>query len=131
MALKRWLSKVGDIANDPSLRAALEELQANPEYDANLAPTCHRCTRMNPLGKRIHVDRYCVAEHGVKLDTPFVAFKAFHHGEESVIRLEGWSWPPRDGERFKFALARLPFFTGQPTATIVVPSEWNQEYQSG
>lgn len=127
MGIRRWQSKVGTIALDPFLQRELDQTQAQAEYDVILAPTCHRCTALGP-GKRIHVDKYGVVDFGKQKDTPFVVFKAWHHGEESVLRIEGWSWPPRDGERFKFALARLPFFTDQAEATIRVPVWWNTEY---
>ncbi len=120
--MKRWQSKVGPIALDHSLQKALDLSQLSPEYNVVLAPKCHRCSRMQ--GKRIHVDKYGVRNFGVREGVPFVDFEAFHHGEESVLHIIGWSWPPRDGERFKFVMAGLPFFTQQSEATLHVPSDW-------
>lgn len=120
--MRRWLSKTKSIALDSSLQRELNATQRSRGYNAELAPKCHRCSLMS--GKRIHVDKYGVENFGVRDGTPFVEFSAHHHGEESVIRCIGWTWPPRDGERFKFVMAGLPFFTGQSEATIHVPSDW-------
>jgi hypothetical protein len=122
MSIKRWKSKVGGIALEGMLQRDLNANQRSDGYNAELAPKCHRCSLMT--GKRIHVDGYHVANFGKRDGEPFVEFKANHHGEESVIRCIGWSWPPRDGERFKYVMAGLPFFTDQAEATIHVPSWW-------
>jgi hypothetical protein len=120
--MRRWVSKTGGIALDQSLQREMNATQRSPGYNAELAPKCHRCSLLN--AKRIHVDRYEVTNHGKRDGRPFVDFKAHHHGQESVLHIVGWSWPPRDGERFKYVLAGLPFFTDQSEATLYVPDWW-------
>ena len=122
--MRRWTSKVGGIAFDRALQQELDASQRSAEYNVPLAPKCHRCSLMT--GKRVHVDKYAVVDHGCVQDTPWVVFKAWHHGEESAIKLVGWSWPPRHGERFKFVMAGLPFFTGQSEVMLHVPTDWNK-----
>lgn len=130
--MKFWRSRLGKLwLPEHAVREA--DAQAAAGHRNPLWPMCHVCSKEH--GKPVDVTEYGVKDHGKMIGGEYwTAFYAKCHGEEDVMRIEGfrfdrWSEGQPDYVARVAAVAALPFFA--PGADRRIPASVLRNFIAG